>query len=295
MDASGLCEPAVARVLARAELAYLAVEVGGAPHVTPVLFAAAHDRLWFALARSTLKARAIARRPQVGVLAEDGSAAATIAGTATVLDPARPADLAAVAPELARAPFAAPWFGLQNARELAGFARDAVAEPGRLSPAGLVLVAVEAGAVELTRRPPAARAGGGPSVRSDWKKALERVPAPAAELARRRGPAVLGWVTPSGPLAVPAAWDGDRARVRWSALAPFDAAPAGPAALCLDATSGAGPRAKTGLLLRGHARANGRGELRTVALSPRRVTYWRGFETGTVDAAPAAVSGARAA
>jgi pyridoxamine 5'-phosphate oxidase-like protein len=274
----------------------MAIDAGGAPHVTPVLFAVAQDRLWFAVARSTLKARALAKRPQVGVLLSDGSSAVMVGGTATLLDPKRPADLA-TAPELARAPIGLPSFGLSNVLELAGFARDSAGAPTRLSPTGLVLVSVRPRMIELTDCPPDPRSSraAGAAAGTAWKRTLTELPPELAALARRPGPAVLGWLTPGGPIAVPATWEGDRARVRWSALTGLGAPPAGPACLCLDVKHGAGPKAKEGLLLRGSGRVNGSHELRSVVLRPRRITYWAGLETRTVDVAPRKRSGRTAA
>src|SRR6476659_6786336 len=102
----------VLRLLARAPHAYVAIETAAGPHVTPVLFTATADRLWFTLARTTLKARVLARASRVGVLLDDGRTAMIIGGAATVLDPRRPQRLAGRLQELARAPLAAPAYGL---------------------------------------------------------------------------------------------------------------------------------------------------------------------------------------
>src|SRR4051812_18837569 len=89
------------RVLGRAPIAYLAVETSSGPHITPVLFAATPDRLWFGIGRGTLKARAIAKQPAVGVVVVDGDVAVSIHGRAVLLDTLPPS-----VGELARAPFA---------------------------------------------------------------------------------------------------------------------------------------------------------------------------------------------
>jgi pyridoxamine 5'-phosphate oxidase-like protein len=274
-------DSAVVRLAARARVAYLAVETGGGPHVTPVLFAATHDRLWFAVPRDTLKARVLRRRPAVGVLIHDGASALVVGGTASLLDPARPAAVAGQLAELARAPLAVPAYALRNAGELAGFAQDAAREPARLSPAELVLASVRPRTLEVVPWPRAASdaAGGGA-----WKGALAGVPQRVASLPLGPGPAVLGWLTPQGPLALPAAWDGESAHVHWPLLAGLGAPTAGPACVCFDTSSGRGPRAKHGLLLRGEGRARGRGETRRVTLAPDRITYWTGFDVGTIDA-----------
>jgi len=79
-------DPEVARVLGRASLAYLAVETSRGPHVTPLLFAATPDRLWFGIGRGTLKARAVAKRPAVGVVVPGENASVAIRGEATLVD-----------------------------------------------------------------------------------------------------------------------------------------------------------------------------------------------------------------
>jgi hypothetical protein len=91
---------------------------------------------------------------------------------------------------------------------------------------------------------------------------------------------VLGWTSPDGPLALPAAWDPARSAVRVTASALPTAGEEAPACVCLDVTHGKGPAAKSGLLLRGPGRIDDDGE--TVFLQPERVTYWQGFDTGTV-------------
>jgi hypothetical protein len=120
--------------------------------------------------------------------------------------------------------------------------------------------------------------------RGRWRSWLAGIPQRAGALARAPGPAVLGWTTPEGPLALPAEWDprGLRARVPWVPLAEADAAREGPACLCLDVTLGRGPTAKEGLLLRGPGRMAKRGDVASIALDVERITYWSGFDVGTV-------------
>ena len=73
-------------MLGGASFAYLAVETSTGPHVTPLLFAATPDRVWFAVGRGTVKARVVARRPKVGVVASNDRASVAIRGEATLLD-----------------------------------------------------------------------------------------------------------------------------------------------------------------------------------------------------------------
>src|SRR5438270_1384929 len=115
--------PRLARLVGRASIAYLAVETSSGPHVTPVLFAATPDRLWFGIGRGTLKARAMAKQPAVGVVVADGDVSVAIRGRAVLLDRLPPS-----VTELARAPFALPVFATRNALEMAAFARDVVGQ-----------------------------------------------------------------------------------------------------------------------------------------------------------------------
>ena len=281
----------VLQLLARAPHAYVAVETSGGPHVTPVLFTATADRIWFAVARSTLKARVLARRSRIGVLLDDGRTALVISGAATVLDPRRPQRLAGRLSELARAPLAAPAYGLRNPAELLGFARDAMRAPSRAAPPNLVLVSVEAETAEVlagsvARRGAAKTAPASPP-RGRWRDWLAGVPDGAGALARTPGPAVLGWRGAMGPLALPVEWEPRRLRARapWPPFA--ELAREGPACICLDVSHGRGPAAKEGVLLRGQGRIAKRLEVASVSIEPQRITYWTGFDTGTVAAAPA--------
>jgi hypothetical protein len=278
-----LCDAGAAEVLKRAPFAHVAVEASGGPHVTPLLFAATADRLWLAISERTVKARVLAQRPRVGVLVRDGDTSVAIRGEASLLDPLRPAELATRPAEMIRAPFGLPSYTVRNAAELLGFIRDARKVPAGSMPGNLVLVSVRPHSVQLLHdeaRPASGTPGGeAPALRA----ALKDVPADVAALARTRGVAVLGLLTPDGPLALPAAWEPDRARVKVPAKALADAPREGPAAVCIDATDGRRPTAKRGVMLRGPGRISpARSGAATVALTPERVTYWRGFETRTV-------------
>jgi hypothetical protein len=237
----------VAAVLARAPFAYLAVETPSGPHVTPLLFAFTPDRVWFGIGRGTLKARTIRKRPAVGIVVPGEKASVAIRGQSSLLD------WTPSPTELARAPFALPAFAGRNALEMAAFARDVVRSATRPSP--LVPVSVRIDRFELL---------------DDW-------PAPA----------VLGWMTPDGPLALPARWDPEQERARVPA-APFKAAGRGrtaPACVCVDQSGGRlGPIAKRGILVRGAGRATVRGDTATVALEADRITRWKGFDTTTTPA-----------
>jgi hypothetical protein len=245
---TGVHKPRVAAVLGRAPFAYLAVETASGPHVTPLLFAFTPDRVWFGIGRGTLKARAISKRPAVAIVVPGETASVAIRGQAALLD-SMPSPS-----ELARAPFALPAFAGRNALEMAAFARDVVRSATRPSP----LVPV--------------------SVRIEKFKLLEAWPAHA----------VLGWMTPDGPLALPARWNEAtrRARVPAELLKAAGRRRTAPTCLCVDESEGLGPLAKKGRLLRGTGHAKLRGDTATIALQVDRVTRWSGFDTATTPAAP---------
>jgi hypothetical protein len=215
--------------------------------VTPLLFAATPDRLWFGIGRGTLKARVLAKRPAVGVVVPGRDASVAIRGEATLLDrlPASPA-------EIARAPFALPAFAFSNALEMAAFARD-VGRGARPQPLAPV------------------------SVRIDTLDLLDGWPAQA----------VLGWTADDGPVALPARWNGDtnRAQVPAVPFKAAGRARSAAACVCIDDSDGLGPLAKRGRLVRGQGRATLRGDTASVALEPDRVTRWKGFEVKTAPVA----------
>ena len=78
----GLWSPKVASVLGAASFAYLAVETSSGPHVTPLLFGATPDRVWFGIGRRTLKARVLVKRPAVVVFVPGEKASVAIRGGA---------------------------------------------------------------------------------------------------------------------------------------------------------------------------------------------------------------------
>jgi hypothetical protein len=234
-------------VLGGASFAYLAVETSSGPHVTPLLFGATPDRLWFGIGRGTLKARVLAKRPAVGVVVPGKEGSVAIRGEATLLDrlPASPA-------ELARAPFALPAFAARNALEMTAFARDVArrrAQPQPLTPL---------------------------SVRIETLDLLDGWPAPA----------VLGWMALAGPIALPARWDPqtERALVPAAPLKQAGGSRTAAACICIDESEGLGALAKRGRLLRGQGRARLRGDIASVELAPERVTRWKGFQTQTAAA-----------
>jgi hypothetical protein len=244
----GLWKPKVASVLGSASFAYLAVETTSGPHVTPLLFAATPDRLWFGIGRGTLKARVVAKRPAVGVVVPGADASVAIRGEATLLD-----RVATPPAELARAPLALPAYASRNALEMAAFARDVVWQGAR--PESLAPLSVHAETLDLL---------------DGWS-----------------GQSVLGWMAAGGPVALPARWNAQTKRAHVPAAPLRDAGGSRTAAacVCIDESEGPGPLAKRGRLLRGQGHAKLRGDIASIALELDRITRWKGFQTQTEAAA----------
>jgi hypothetical protein len=281
-----LLDPRVLRVVGRAPHAYVTIETASGPHVTPLLFAITATRLWFVMARTTLKVRVLRKRPAVGIVIDGGRSVLVVRGEASVLDPLRPRDLAAKLAEVARAPLGGASYGLHNPLELMSFARDAARVPGRAQP-NITLVSVQPQGIDVV-------AGRGTATQAQpangWRERLPEIPELAAALVPVAGPAVLALLTPEGPFAVPVQWDpasGTAVGVRWPLVERAGAAREGAACLCLDGSHGKGPIAKHGVLLRGAARITGDGDDARAELEPDRVTWWDGFDTGTAALAPA--------
>lgn len=236
----------VTKVLTQAPFAYLAVETSRGPHITPLLFASAANRLWLGIGRDTLKGRILTRRPAVGIVVPHEDAAVVIRGRATFVD-----GVGAPSSELMRLPFGLAAFSATNALEMAAFARDAARR----------------GTVPTPPTPV--------SVRADSLRLLRGWPADA----------VVGWNTPDGPLALPCEWNSEtrRATVPADLLHAADAPPTAPACVCIDTSDGRGPLAKSGVLLRGSGTATFRGDRATISLDAERITRWDGFDTSTVE------------
>jgi nitroimidazol reductase NimA-like FMN-containing flavoprotein (pyridoxamine 5'-phosphate oxidase superfamily) len=248
MSLTGLWKPKVASVLGDASIAYLAVETSSGPHVTPLLFAATPDRLWFGIGRRTLKARVLARRPAVGVVVPGADASVAIRGEATLLD--RPVRLARGARAGA---VRAARLRSRNALEVAAFARDVARRGAQPQPLAPLSVRIET--LDL--------------------------------LAGWSAQSVLGWMAAGGPIALPARWDPrtERARVPAAPLRDAGGPRTAAACVCIDESEGAGPLAKRGRLLRGQGHATLRGDIASVALKRERMTRWEGFQTQTAAAA----------
>jgi hypothetical protein len=297
--AEALSDSVVEEIASEAPFAHVAVETARGPHVTPVLYALAGDRLWFTVPRGTLKARVLAKRSRAGILLQAGGVSVVMAGEAKLLDPLRPLSWASRPWESALAPLAIQTFSARNSRELLGFALDRSRMPAQSFPPNLLLAGYEPRRVAVVRGEEVesrrgrwrfeARKRGSPSAGARRSSRgtlppLEGIPREVAELPRRRGPAVVGWPASGTPLALPAAWDPDSARAAVSGDLIALTGIAGEAAACIafDAAEGHRPTGKRGVMLRGRGSVARGGNVTEVSIQPERVTYWLGFETGTI-------------
>ncbi len=295
--AEALRDTSVEEVAAKAPFAHVAVQTARGPHVTPVLYAVAADRLWFTVPRGTLKARVLTRRPRAGVLLRAGELSVVLGGVAGLLDPLRPLSWAARPREAALVPLAVQAFSARNSRELLGFALEGSRLPAESFPPNLLLAAFEPRRAAVIRgerlewrrgrwRYPPRRGAAAPRLGSARElPPLDGLPRAVAALPRRRGAAVVGWLAGGGPLALPASWDPGRveAAIAGSLVALADIRRSGQGCIAFDAAEGHRPTGKRGLMLRGRGAIARRRAGAALSLRPERITYWLGFETGTVE------------
>jgi hypothetical protein len=269
---------AVSRILSQGRLAYVAIDVGRGPLVTPVLYGALGGDLWFVTNRNALKARVLARRPSVGWVVNAGDMSVVMTGDAQLFSLSDPRATLARAALLSHAPAALASWAKRNPRQVAGFLGDSIARPRRALPQDVVLVRLKPTTSLVVPRPahvtdPEVSA----LVTAALPTSLEHLPASPY--------GVLGLITPQGPVAVPAAWDGSAASLPAAVADLVDDAGAA-ACITFDDPVRTRPTQQRGVVLRGDGfLSRDAGELRW-SLTPSRVTYWDGFDTQTAALAP---------
>jgi hypothetical protein len=297
----------VAWLLARARVAYVAVETSSGPHVTPAAFAVSAGRLWLASSRGTVKVRAIRRRPVVSLLLREGDRTLVIAGAARVISPWGRDDIAALAGNVVGSARAAAAYALRNRGLLGGYLRDLVGLTPGAFPHDRVAVTVAPqrglvlhGTTVIDRwgrwagnSPLHLRAG---TAGLDRSVRLDDLPAPALAALRDDAEPALGWLCPSGPVALPgqSLIGTTSLEVSAQALRIVHAPARSRACVTVDRADGSRPSRFAGVILRGDGRvAQRRSASARVALSADRVTWWAGFHSGTISAGRA--TGQRAA
>lgn len=252
--------------------AYIAVDAKRGPHVTPELYAWSGGQLWFAVATSTLKAKVLARRPQMGAVVTVGDRSVVLTGRAEVLDPTKPRRLATQLRRFPDAAAAMTRFATRNAPDLLAFVGDTLS--GRLGrrvpPARIAIGLVPDGAavlergraVEATGSWADLRCGGDPATADDGDHVVVALPGPVPLPAR--------WREEQGELEVVAA-----------AVEHLRLPASFPLGFVGDEYRAPGPAAKQGLLVRGTGRQTDQpGRIRVEAT---QVVSWDGVDTETDD------------
>jgi hypothetical protein len=292
-----LHRPDVAPILHEARLAQVAVAARSGPHVTPAAFAPADGRLWLVMSRTTLKVRAIRRRHSVSVLVRGHARSAVLAGRADIISPWGREDVAGLITNYIPSMLALGTYTARNAQTLAGYMLDLLGAPTEAMPHDRVLVSIRPergmviegasvvdawgrwGRIERRLRPTGAGAT------SQLAAMTPALPPPAAAALRSGGDVTLGWMCPTGPLALPAKALRPASKVRVIAEAfEVTGAPAtSPACITFDQETGFRPSTFAGAILRGHGSVvERRSGWATAALQADRISWWQGFRAGTV-------------
>ena len=307
----------IRRILEEGVFCHVASLTPKGPHVTPMVFASAVERVWVTTSRGSVKARAWRRDPVVAGLVRLEDRAAVFTGTVTtydLLDTGTWGRSFAQGPVLALAGLR---FTQKNSRFFAGYAMDAHRVPLAWTPPGRIFAEIrlertailESGRVasawgdwgdtlEGVERFRAARAGASP---------LASVPEGIRDGLGESGEGALALGTREGPVVLPVRWAIDGGGVYAAApsetlaLAAPSRAPA--VALQVDLPSSWRARAMMGAMIRGHGQvgvvsavASGGGSATRIArlagvepsdaalvgIRPATVVWWRGWSSGTV-------------
>lgn len=259
--------------------------------------------------RRSAHVRVIRRRPDVGVVLRSGLRSLVIAGKAEVLAPWGPREALRLSVDARAAVEAVLGYAVRNSVRLAGYIADMVGIPPKAEtlPFDRVLIAVtpERGFVATGATVthlygdwpgdrdlfPVRRSGLGRSV--DVHPGLpDGIPLWVASIIDGRQACTVGWDDGEGPLALPGTWDPATWRTE---LAPSVVGLVAPrlrvvsASVALDRSVALRPSSYTGLVMRGSGWLEGPSDdNRTVwlAMDTERVSWWSGFDKGTVRALP---------
>ncbi len=307
----------IRELLAEGSFCHVATSTRFGPHVTPMVFAEAGDRVWVTTSRGSVKARAWAGDPRVAGLVRLGARAAIFSGTAAtydLLDPESWGRSFRESPVIARA---AARYTRKNARFFAGYAVDANHVPLAWTPPGRVFaeLRIERSAMIEGDRIASAWGDWGDEVDGVERFRVSRTGAGLFDALEPRladelgdaGPGALALETDEGPVVLPAAWmlEGPSiyAVLPAEVLAAAGAGPVAAAALCIDRPSSWRAREMVGAMIRGQARIALAGALESgvrsvqrlaraagadpasaavVGLDAERLVWWRGWDSGTV-------------
>jgi hypothetical protein len=306
----------VRAILSEGPFCYVATSARHGPHVTPMVFATAGDRVWVTTSRGSVKARAWRRDPRVGGFVRAGERAAIFTGIVATYDLLDPVSWGRSLREGRVIALAAARYTRKNARFFAGYAVDANHVPLAWTPPGRVFaeLRIERSAVIEQDRVVSAWGPWGDTVAG-----IDRLRMPGTgagpfdgvdpslrdELGSA-GTGALALETREGPVVLPAAWvlegPGVYAVLRADLLAAADAR-SGPGALCIDRASSWRAREMVGAMVRGtaeiavvalltsgvrsaHRLAAAAGlepaDAAVARIAAERLVWWRGWDSGTV-------------
>ena len=258
---------AAASLLAEGRQVHVAVPSKRGPHVTPELYAWHGDRLWFAAASSTLKAKVLGRRPEAGAVVTGHGRSVVLRGPVDRFDLLDPLGIARLASDVGRAGLALGAYAVRNAPDLLAFLRDtATGRLGSRIPPRRILFALEPTAAACIENEALVACWG------DWTcTGVE--PAP-----RSRGGGEPAVAALPGLVAVPGRWFADEQQFRTAPalLELSDLDTELELSVVLDRSNGPGPAAKEGTLVRGRGTRTGRG---VVQVAKDTVVEWDGVET----------------
>jgi hypothetical protein len=309
----------VRRLLDAGEFCHVAAATPSGPHVTPLVFAVAGERLWVTTSRRSVKARAWRDDPRVAGLVRAGGNALMFTGTATTHDALNPRSWARSLSESPMIAVASARFTRKNARFFAGYAFDARRVPYAWTPPGRVFVELEMERTALVD-------GDRVQTWGDWgddlasrdrfrasrtgRAAFGALPEQIRTALGGTGAGALAVDGAGSPVVVPARWTVDGAALYAAAserallLAGVTTATV-PAALCLDRPSTWRAREMVGAMVRGEGEihvvdrlqsgetsaravvhsAGAEGDAVVVRVRPVQFVWWQGWESGTVSAA----------
>jgi hypothetical protein len=306
---------AVQDVLDQGQFCAVATMTPRGPHCTPLVYASSGARVWLTTSRRSVKASAWRRDPSMAGLVRHGDLAMTFTGTVRTydaLDRRTWAAAVAGATSIARATAA---FSAKNARFFAGYAIDAKQVPFAWTPPGRVFVGIDMERTALldaqSVQEGRGRWGGEPGSHETFRKTkgedpYEPLPEEVVEQIGRDGDGALAIAATRGLVVLPVRWRADEAGL-FAALPAETLALAGagadaPVALTVDAPSIWRARDMVGTMFQGDASfyvdgmvGSGATSLRSLATSlsatatalvrvkPRRVVWWRGWSSGSVE------------
>jgi len=288
---------AAREVLDEGVLCHVASITPSGPHLTPLVFALAGDRVWVTTSRGSTKARSWRRDDRVGGLVVHDGGAVSFGGRVRWHDALEPATWVRSALEGPLVTLASARFTRKNARFFAGYAVDANRVPLAWTPPGRVFgelrierwarferdgLAETWGDWRATTAAPApsssrrAGSGGAP---------IERLPADVAGILEGEGAGALAVSDATAPVVIPVGWrrSGSGVAVTVPSVADELVATTTGSRVALEVDRASTWRASEmlGAMLRGSV---GRARPSGFELDVERVVWWRGWDSGTVAA-----------